>query len=71
NGGYGEIKREMLARGDQPLGVDLPSPDFAALGRSLGCHGVTNPTDLRATLEEAFAADRPTVVHVDEVRLST
>jgi len=70
NGGYGEIKREMLDRGDKPLGVDLPSPDFAALGRSLGCHGVTNPTDLEATLEEAFAADRPTVIHVAEVRLS-
>jgi thiamine pyrophosphate-dependent acetolactate synthase large subunit-like protein len=70
NGGYGEIKREMLDRGDKPLAVDLPSPDFAALGRSLGCHGITNPTDLVATLEEAFAADRPTVIHVAEARLS-
>jgi thiamine pyrophosphate-dependent acetolactate synthase large subunit-like protein len=68
NGGYGEIRREMAERGDPPLGVDFESPDFAALGRALGCHGVV--ADSRAALddalERAFAADRPTVIHVPE-----
>jgi acetolactate synthase-1/2/3 large subunit len=68
NSGYGEIRREMAERGDDPLGVDFDSPDFAALGRAMGCHGVY--ADSRAALDEAleraFAADRPTVVHVPE-----
>jgi acetolactate synthase-1/2/3 large subunit len=68
NGGYGEIRHEMAQRGDPPLGVDFDSPDFAALGRALGCHGVF--ADSRAALddalERAFAADRPTVIHVPE-----
>jgi thiamine pyrophosphate-dependent acetolactate synthase large subunit-like protein len=68
NRGYGEIRREMTERGDEPLGVDFDSPDFAALGRALGCHGVR--ADSRDTLDEAlgraFAAERPTVIHVPE-----
>jgi thiamine pyrophosphate-dependent acetolactate synthase large subunit-like protein len=66
NGGYGEIKREMLERGDSPKAVDMPSPDFAALARSLGCHGVAHPEDLEATLDKAFEQDRPTLIHVAE-----
>ena len=68
NGGYGEIRKEMAERGDPALGVDFDSPDFAALGRSLGCHGVRAQTraELDDALERAFAADRPTVIHVPE-----
>lgn len=68
NGGYGEIRKEMAERGDPPLGVDFDSPDFAALGRSLGCHGVRaqSRSELDDALERAFAADRPTVIHVPE-----
>jgi thiamine pyrophosphate-dependent acetolactate synthase large subunit-like protein len=68
NGGYGEIRREMAERGDAPLGVDFDSPDFAALGRALGCHGVRADSRdaLDDALEGAFAADRPTVIHVPE-----
>jgi thiamine pyrophosphate-dependent acetolactate synthase large subunit-like protein len=68
NGGYGEIRREMAERGDPPLGVDFDSPDFAALGRALGCHGVLADSRgaLDEALERAFAADRPTVIHVPE-----
>jgi thiamine pyrophosphate-dependent acetolactate synthase large subunit-like protein len=66
--GYGEIRREMAERGDPPLGVDLDSPDFVALGRAMGCHGVL--ADSRDALDEALAralaADRPTVIHVPE-----
>ncbi|MGA6165836.1 thiamine pyrophosphate-binding protein [Amycolatopsis magusensis] len=66
NGGYGEIRDEMAERGDLPLAVDLPSPDFAELGRSMGCHGVTLPDcdGLVDVLRDAFEADRPTVIHL-------
>jgi thiamine pyrophosphate-dependent acetolactate synthase large subunit-like protein len=68
NGGYGEIRHEMAERGDEPFGVDFESPDFPALGRALGCHGVraTSGAELEDALERAFAADRPTLVHVPE-----
>ncbi|SMD24274.1 thiamine pyrophosphate-binding protein [Kibdelosporangium aridum] len=69
NGGYGEIRREMVARGDNPVAVDLPSPDFAALARSLGCHGITQPDDLPGALRKAFDADRPTLIHLLETGL--
>ncbi|MEV4312674.1 thiamine pyrophosphate-dependent enzyme [Actinocrispum sp. NPDC049592] len=64
NGGYGEIKQKMLARNDTLKAVDLPAPDFAALAEALGCHGVTDPPDLAGTLEKAFTATRPTVMHL-------
>jgi acetolactate synthase-1/2/3 large subunit len=66
NAGYGEIRNEMIERADPVHAVTLPSPDFAALGRALGCHGVTlhDPADLADAVREAFAADRATVIHL-------
>jgi thiamine pyrophosphate-dependent acetolactate synthase large subunit-like protein len=66
NGGYGEIRNEMVERDDPVHAVTLPTPDFAALGRSLGCRGVTldGPALLTAALTAAFAAERPTVIHL-------
>ncbi len=68
NGGYGQIRHNMELRGFSPLGVDIPSPDFAAVGRALGCHGVsiTGPQHLSEELAKALVADRPTVLHVIE-----
>ncbi|MPY81418.1 MAG: acetolactate synthase, partial [Actinophytocola sp.] len=68
NGGYGQIRRNMELRGYSPLGVDIPSPDFAAVGRALGCHGVAieSPKHLSEELAKALLADRPTVLHVIE-----
>jgi acetolactate synthase-1/2/3 large subunit len=65
NGGYGEIHREMLERGQPPLAVEIPSPDFSSLARSLGCHGVRVDTgeQLAAAMAQAWGADRPTVLH--------
>jgi thiamine pyrophosphate-dependent acetolactate synthase large subunit-like protein len=66
NGGYGEIRAEMRERGDTPLGVDLPSPDFPLLARSLGCQGqsVEDADALSSALDRALAADRPTLLHI-------
>jgi len=68
NGGYGQIRHNMQRRGYSPLGVDIPSPDFASVGRALGCHGVTieSPEQLGEELAKALVADRPTVLHVME-----
>jgi acetolactate synthase-1/2/3 large subunit len=56
----------MSDRGDPVHAVTFPAPDFAALGRAVGCHGVTvtDPAGLTAAVREALAADRPTVIHV-------
>jgi acetolactate synthase-1/2/3 large subunit len=68
NGGYGEIRNEMADRGDPIHAVGLGRPDFPALARALGCHGVAvaEPGDLTAELEKAFSADRPTLLLVQE-----
>jgi len=69
NGGFGEIRDEMVHRGQETLGVDIPSPDFVGLARAMGCHAhtVDGSADLRVRLEEAFDADLPTVLHVRTV----
>ncbi|OFE16065.1 acetolactate synthase [Humibacillus sp. DSM 29435] len=66
NRGYGEIRHEMTGRGDPVHAVTFEAPDFAALGRSLGCLGTTvdDPVDLTAAVRVGLLADRPTVIHV-------
>jgi thiamine pyrophosphate-dependent acetolactate synthase large subunit-like protein len=66
NSGYGEIRNEMVERGDPVHAVTFPAPDFAALGRALGCLGVTldGAAGLGHAISEALVADLPTVLHV-------
>jgi thiamine pyrophosphate-dependent acetolactate synthase large subunit-like protein len=68
NGGYGEIRAEMADRGDVPLGVELPAPDFVAVAQALGCRGehVEFPGELAAALERACSASEPTLIHANE-----
>jgi acetolactate synthase-1/2/3 large subunit len=68
NGGYGEIRREMVARNDSVQAVDFDAPDFAALARALGCHGVRvdDERGLAQELNKALGVDRPTLLHVRE-----
>jgi thiamine pyrophosphate-dependent acetolactate synthase large subunit-like protein len=65
NGGYGEIREQMLDRGIAPLGVDLHTPDFAALARSVGARGVTatDVADLGSLAADALQAEGPTLIH--------
>ncbi|MFD4946279.1 5-guanidino-2-oxopentanoate decarboxylase [Streptomyces sp. NPDC058239] len=68
NGGYGEIRDEMTARGDTPTGVDLPSVDLSALARAYGGHGTRadTPEALARALSLALTTPGPTVITVTE-----
>jgi len=68
NGGYGEIRDEMAARGDMPVAVDLPCPDLTALSRAYGGCGsrATTPEALADALREALATPGPTVITIPE-----
>ena len=65
NGGYAEIREQMVDRGIEPQAVDLYRPDIPALARAIGAHGVvaTEVEDLGRLAAEALLADRPTVIH--------
>lgn len=68
NGGYGEIRDEMAARGDTPAVVDPAPVDLPALARAYGGHGehAGTPEALAAALTRALASPGPTVITVPE-----
>ncbi|MGW4161877.1 thiamine pyrophosphate-dependent enzyme [Streptomyces sp. NPDC004788] len=68
NGGYGEIREEMTARGDRPTAVDLPAVDLPALARAYGGQGtaVRSPDELAEALTHALATPGPTLITVPE-----
>jgi thiamine pyrophosphate-dependent acetolactate synthase large subunit-like protein len=65
NGGYGEIRDQMVDRGIKPQGVDLRCPDFVALARAIGAHGVVahSVEELGPLAAAALHGDRPTVIY--------
>ena len=68
NSGYGEIRNEMLDRGDMPTAVAAPPRDLVLLATALGAHGVRveTPDQLTAALVAARTRTGPTVVVVPE-----
>ena len=71
NGGYGEIKTNMLLVDVAPLGVDLVVPDFVAMAKSYGWQGVeaSSGAGLIAACKAAAAHDGPTLIRfTDAVR---
>jgi len=58
----------MKARGIPTIGVNQFNPDFVALARAYGCHTAEPESlaDLEASLTEAFAGDRPTLIRLRE-----
>lgn len=68
NGGYGEIRDEMRARGDVPAAVDLAPVDLPALARAYGGHGTRacDPAALARALTEALERPGPTLITVPE-----
>ena len=68
NRGYGEIKTYMRARDIPEIGVDIHTPDFAALARGFGARAVAAASleALVAAVETALAADGPTLIEIDD-----
>ncbi|MFE3137719.1 5-guanidino-2-oxopentanoate decarboxylase [Streptomyces scopuliridis] len=68
NGGYGEIREEMTARGDTPTAVGLSPVDLPALARAYGGRGerADTPAALADALTRALAAPVPTIITVPE-----
>ncbi|WP_434578283.1 5-guanidino-2-oxopentanoate decarboxylase [Pseudomonas sp. Z5-35] len=72
NQGYEEIKKYMLNRAIEPLGVDIYTPDFIAVAKALGCdaEAVDDAPSLRAALLVARGRQGPTLIEVDQARWS-
>ncbi|MFF4079199.1 thiamine pyrophosphate-binding protein [Streptomyces sp. NPDC001777] len=68
NGGYGEIRDEMVSRGDHPVAVDLPRVDLPALARAYGGHGTRadSPEALAEALRRALDTPGPTLITVPQ-----
>jgi acetolactate synthase-1/2/3 large subunit len=68
DGAYGNVKRIQQQRfgEDRTIASTLRSPDFIAYARAFGALALhaDGPAELRARLDEAFAAGVPAVVHV-------
>lgn len=66
NGGYGEIRRQMIAAGIEPQGVDLRVPDLPALARACCARGerVAGVGSLRGALDDALGRDVPTLIEI-------
>ncbi|MBS7538183.1 ubiquinone-dependent pyruvate dehydrogenase [Ancylobacter lacus] len=66
NGVLGFVAMEMKAAGFVGLGTDLQNPDFAAMARAMGIHGVRveDPGDLPAAMAQVLAHDGPAVLDV-------
>lgn len=70
NGGYAQIREQMVDAGIAPLAVDLFEPDFVLLAEACGARGVritldeAGTTDLEAELKASLGRDRPTLIEV-------
>ena len=69
NGGYGEIRNEMLDRDEAPVAVSAPPRDLVMLATALGAYAtqVTEPADLTAEIRAARSRSGPTVIVVPEL----
>ncbi len=66
NGGYGEIRSQMVDEGIDPIGVDLLVPDLPKLGEAFGGAGlrVEHAGALGPVLREALERPGPTLIEV-------
>lgn len=70
NQGYEEIKKYMVNRDIEPVGVDIYTPDFIGVAMALGCaaqsvHGIDA---LRTALRAAADRQGPTLLEIDQGR---
>ncbi|MCA1399475.1 ubiquinone-dependent pyruvate dehydrogenase [Bradyrhizobium sp. BRP56] len=66
NSVLGFVALEMKAAGFIETGVDLKNPDFAAMARAMGIHGVrvSDPGELEGAIRDVLAHDGPAVLDV-------
>ena len=66
NGVLGFVALEMKAAGFVEVGTNLDNPDFAAMARAMGIHGVRveDPGYLEGAVKEVLAHDGPAVLDV-------
>ncbi|AZE71763.1 Acetohydroxy acid synthase [Pseudomonas synxantha] len=70
NQGYEEIKKYMLNRAIEPVGVDIYTPDFIGIAKAMGCaaESIDGVEPLRAALQAAAARPGPTLIEIDQGR---
>jgi acetolactate synthase I/II/III large subunit len=71
--GYGVLRGIQERQFDgRTTGVDLTTPDFPALARSMGVQatGVADPAEFEACFRDAIASGRPTLLDIDLLALS-
>ncbi|SMF41222.1 MULTISPECIES: 5-guanidino-2-oxopentanoate decarboxylase [unclassified Pseudomonas] len=68
NQGYEEIKKYMVNRAIEPVGVDIHTPDFIGVARALGADAehVSDVAQLQAALGRAVERKGPTLIQVDQ-----
>ncbi|WP_270260325.1 thiamine pyrophosphate-binding protein [Kocuria marina] len=65
NGGYGEIRQNMVDRSIQPLGVDLVQPDWVRLAEGFGATGLPATMDTLADMvRTALETKGTSLVHL-------
>ena len=70
NQGYEEIKKYMLNRAIEPVGVDIYTPDFIGVAKALGCaaESIEGIEHLRSALRAAADRQGPTLIEIDQGR---
>lgn len=70
NQGYEEIKRYMVNRAIEPVGVDIYTPDFVGVATALGCAAqeANDPLALKNALRDASLRPGPTLIEIDQHR---
>ncbi|WP_434607519.1 5-guanidino-2-oxopentanoate decarboxylase [Pseudomonas sp. D2-30] len=70
NQGYEEIKKYMVNRAIEPVGVDIYTPDFIGVAKALGCGAETidGVHSLRRALLAASHRQGPTLLEIDQAR---
>ncbi|WLH91875.1 5-guanidino-2-oxopentanoate decarboxylase [Pseudomonas sp. FP453] len=68
NQGYEEIKKYMVNRAIEPVGVDIYTPDFIGVAKALGCTAerIQGIEHLRSALRAATDRQGPTLIEIDQ-----
>lgn len=70
NQGYEEIKKYMVNRAIEPVGVDIYTPDFIGVAKALGCaaEAIGSVQQLQSALRAASDRQGPTLIEIDQTQ---